>query len=454
MGNLIVGVDADGVLVDMSAFNIRDGKKFFKKEPVNPDAYSPMEIFGVTKEEEFKFGLKYFLSYINKEPARENASLIINKLNEEGYELHEITARKFTTMNNWFGEYNRNAFIKWLDKNEMQFKSIQFCSEENTPIEKLIACIKLLVDVMVEDKPDVALFLAQNGIKVLLFDAPYNQELNHPNMIRVYNWDQVYERISELDKMKEKYADDFSKKTLEEIIELSKEEKRRYFDSYRKYLKKVEIDERSVLKGRKRFKLLYNIGLPFVKAIFNPIVINKENVPYQNGFIIACNHETSNDQYLISTALKGRSFTGFASSTIEKTFRGRLFKFINGSVFIDRADSESKQKGTEELATRIAHDQIGLIFPEGTRKNKNEEGRKKFLLEFKLGTVSIAQKTGAPILPMAISYGKKYSLVRVGTPIFVKSDDDLIEKNQELYESISNLKNENIEYMKQKKKVK
>lgn len=32
---------------------------------------------------------------------------------------------------------------------------------------------------MVEDRPEVAEHLAKNGITVLLFDAPYNQKLNH-----------------------------------------------------------------------------------------------------------------------------------------------------------------------------------------------------------------------------------------------------------------------------------
>lgn len=75
-------------------------------------------------------------------------------------------------------------------------------------------------------------------------------------------------------------------------------------------------------------------------------------------------------------------------------------------------------------------------------------------MKFKLGTVSIAQKTGAPILPIAISYEEKYSLVRIGKPIFVKSVDDLQKKNQELYDSISELKKENIDYVKTMVKTK
>lgn len=452
---VVIGVDADGVMTDMMAFNLRDGQKFFKKPPVNPNGYSPTEIFGVTKDDEFKFGLKYFLKYIKKEPARTNCSKILNKLEGEGDELHSITARKFVTIDNLFGEYNRKTFKKWLSKNNIRFKSIQFCSEHNTPIEKMIACSKLSVDVMIEDKPEVAMYLAENGVKVLLFDNPYNQGLEHENMIRVKNWDEIYDQINIIRELKSKEQKSvFEKKTVDQLQKMSLEEKKDYFISYRKYLRNIKIDSKLFEKGKRRYKLLYTIGAIPVKMIFKPRIIGKENIPYQGGFIIASNHENSNDQYLIDIALNGKPFTGFAAHTIKNTFRGKLFEFIKSAIFIDRESPESKKSGSEELAVRIAHDQIGAIFPEGTRKNKTEEGRKKFLLPFKLGTVSIAQKTGGPILPVALSYGKKYSLVRVGAPIIVKPEDDLETVNKQLFEAVSKLKQENIDYMENKKQLK
>ena len=38
---------------------------------------------------------------------------------------------------------------------------------------------------MIDDRPEVALYLAEHHIKVLLFDAPYNQNLEHENVRRV-----------------------------------------------------------------------------------------------------------------------------------------------------------------------------------------------------------------------------------------------------------------------------
>ena len=68
--NLIIGIDADGVLVNMHEFNVREGKKYFKKEPVNYNAYSPKEMYNVSEKEEFLFGLKVFNKYCTKEPAK------------------------------------------------------------------------------------------------------------------------------------------------------------------------------------------------------------------------------------------------------------------------------------------------------------------------------------------------------------------------------------------------
>ena len=51
---------------------------------------------------------------------------------------------------------------------------------------------------MIDDKPEVALHLAENGIKVLLFDTRYNQKIEHDNVVRVYNWIDIYEKIKEL----------------------------------------------------------------------------------------------------------------------------------------------------------------------------------------------------------------------------------------------------------------
>ncbi len=45
----------------------------------------------------------------------------------------------------------------------------------------------------VEDKPKNALAGLNYGLKVLLYDHPYNQDFNHPDITRVNNWKQIHE---------------------------------------------------------------------------------------------------------------------------------------------------------------------------------------------------------------------------------------------------------------------
>ena len=98
--------------------------------------------------------------------------------------------------------------------------------------------------------------------------------------------------------------------------------------------------------------------------------------------------------------------------------------------------------GEEELAMRAVYGDNILIFPEGTRKNKTEEGKSLEQLPFKLGSVAIAQKTGSPILPTSIYYGKKHNYVKFGKLFFVKATDDLKKKNKELENIILNMTRE------------
>lgn len=438
MVNLVIGVDADGVLVNMSSFYLREGRKFFKKEPVDRDVYSSKDMFGVSSKQNFMFGLKVYTKYCTKELPMENAKEVIQKLNEEGCELHEITARMFTTNKGPIGNIYRKLFEKWCKKHDMHFKSFEYCSEDYSPRDKLIACKKLNVDVMIEDKPDVAYYLAENNVKVILMSAPYNKNLRHENIIRVSNWLEVYDKIQEIKTSLDR-NDEFTKLEIEDKLKLGNEEKIEYFKKYHNYLKNLEINEIALKKGNKRFKLIYKIAYLPIKIRFRPKVIGKENIPYQDGLIVASNHLNSFDQYIIGYALGNRAMTGFAASTIENTFRGKLFKFTKSAVFIDRESKESRKNGEEEISKRIIHGQTALIFPEGTRKNKTEEGKRKTLLEFKKGTVVISQKTGAPILPIAISYQKHKSVVKVGEILYINFTDDIDEANKRLRRTIEEM---------------
>ena len=452
---IIIGCDADGILTDLSAHNIREGKKTFKREPVNPNAYSLEEMFDlkdIPKLVLYAKALKIYANYCKNENPRENASKVIKELSENGFEFNSITARKFATSNSKLGALARSWFQNWLKKNKINFNSFQFCSEERSPEDKLLACKKLNVDYMIEDKPEVALHLANNGIKVLMINAPYNMETNHENIIHVNNWDEIKKvLLTKKQEQELKNEIEFSKKAKEEIKNLSVTEKEEYFKLYKNYLKNVSFDEEIFKQGDKKFKMIFSTLKYPVKAFYRVKVFGKEKIPYQNGFIIASNHNDSTDQYRIGLALGNRPFVGYAAKEIEDTFRGRLFKSTGLGIFVDRSNPESRKESAELMSNYVAHDRIALIFPEGTRKNKTEEGKNKFQNRFKLGTVALAQKTGTGILPVATNTFGNDTVIRFGELIFVEPTDDLEEKNKELELTVAKMSYENIKYYLTKK---
>lgn len=103
-------------------------------------------------------------------------------------------------MNNPLGWYSRFLYEQLLKKHNFGFDGIFYCSESKAPEDKLTGCQKYSAEIMIDDKPEVALYLADNGIKVFLFDTRYNQNVTHNNILRVYNWNDIYEKIKDIER--------------------------------------------------------------------------------------------------------------------------------------------------------------------------------------------------------------------------------------------------------------
>lgn len=455
MGIFIVGCDADGVLTDLSTHNLREGERVFKRKAINIDEYSienQFDLSDISKPILYLKAFKIYINYCQNEEPRKMVTNVINELSSSGFNFHSITARKFATDNNCLGYMARKMFSDWLNKNNLKFSSYHFCSEDRSMYDKLLACKKLNVNVMIEDRADVALHLADNGIMVLLFDAPYNKFLQHKNVIRVTSWEDIRLKLIDLKKIYDEQNDFcFEKKDKNEVINMDVFEKKIYFDNYKLHLKSFKINEAAFKKGDRIFKLIYNLLKIPVKLVYNTKVFGKEKIPYQNGFIIASNHIDSTDQYKIGLALGNRPFVGYAAKEIENTIRGRLFKLTGLGIFVDRNNSSDKQNASELMAQYVSNDRIALIFPEGTRKNKTEEGKQRFQNRFKIGTVSLAQKTGTGILPVSINSFGSDVIISFGEIMYVNPEDNLIDANKNLEINIANMGIENIKYYLEKK---
>ena len=186
------------------------------------------------------------------------------------------------------------------------------------------------------------------------------------------------------------------------------------------------------------YKVLKFILTPVFKLWYNPKIINKEVIPKSGNIIIAGNHKHIYDQCL-SIIATNRVINYLAK---KEYFEGKLAFFFKavGCIPVNRQtkDDNAVNKALEVLNN---HGAIG-IFPEGTRNKTNE-----FLLPFKYGTVSMAKKTDATIVPFGLTgdykFRSKNLTVRFGTP-FKVGNMTLEEANEKLYSEVKKLMEENL----------
>lgn len=193
------------------------------------------------------------------------------------------------------------------------------------------------------------------------------------------------------------------------------------------------------ISGEFGYRLLTPIMRVLFRLYYNPTIINKEVIPKEGPIIIAGNHKHIYDQCPVIMATK-RTIHYMAK---KEYFDGKLawfFKFV-GCIPVNR---EIKDIHAKEMALDILNNNGAIgIFPEGTR-NKTTD---KFLLPFKFGTVSMAKKTNATIIPFGVTgeykFRSKDLTIRFGTP-FKVDNMELEDANNKLYEEIGNLMKQNL----------
>lgn len=178
-------------------------------------------------------------------------------------------------------------------------------------------------------------------------------------------------------------------------------------------------------------KIIYTFLL---KILFRPKVYGIENIPKEGSLIFAGNHKHAVDPVVVMSSTE-RIVHYMAKESLFKGIHGKIFEKIgiikvyrtkSNPVAIMQADKILKNNGT-----------IG-IFPEGTRNKTEQE-----LLKFRKGTVVIAQRTGAKILPFAIR--GKYRIFRKGLEIEFGSPIDV--SNMEVEEANEYLRNKVLELL-------
>lgn len=170
-------------------------------------------------------------------------------------------------------------------------------------------------------------------------------------------------------------------------------------------MSKKKIDD-----GYKRNVFLYILIRPLLllvaKIIFNPKITGKENIPKNEGCVIASNHVHAIDPAILIYST--RRIIHFIAK--KELFLGKRKKFYLsfGTIPVDRDKKNPLALAVAEEF--LNNNEVIGIFPEGTR-NKEKVG----LLPFRFGAVKMAKTTGKKIIPCAItgSYKVFRSTVKV-----------------------------------------
>ena len=119
----------------------------------------------------------------------------------------------------------------------------------------------------------------------------------------------------------------------------------------------------------------------------------------------------------------------------------------NGAVYVDKDSKESKNNAKLELIRLLLNGKSITVFPESAWNLSPN----KLHLPLYLGIVDIAKKANVPIIPVLQEYtydeeildGKeriKRVYIKYGEPIYVKENDDLVDKLNEYSEQISTMR--------------
>ena len=148
------------------------------------------------------------------------------------------------------------------------------------------------------------------------------------------------------------------------------------------------------------YVLKYVLLGPLLRLVFRPRIEGLEHVPATGAAIVAGNHLSFSDHFLMPAILKRRiTFLAKKEYFTGPGVKGRLtaaFFRSAGQIPVDRTGKEAGQAAIREGLGVLRKDELLGIYPEGTRSH---DGR---LYKGKVGVAVMALKAGVPVIPCAM----------------------------------------------------
>ncbi len=158
------------------------------------------------------------------------------------------------------------------------------------------------------------------------------------------------------------------------------------------------MEETTTVVGRERMPLLYRalhtVLPPVVTAIYRPKVAGSQHIPATGPAILASNHLSFLDHFVLPAYLERPIF--FLGKSDYFSGWKRYFFTNLGVVPIDREGGDAGEAALRKGQQILAQGKLLGIYPEGTR---TPDGR---LYRGKTGPVRLAIRAGVPIIPVAM----------------------------------------------------
>ncbi|MGW5800543.1 lysophospholipid acyltransferase family protein [Streptomyces bacillaris] len=148
------------------------------------------------------------------------------------------------------------------------------------------------------------------------------------------------------------------------------------------------------------YVLKYVLLGPLLRVLFRPRIEGLENIPEEGAAIVAGNHLSFSDHFLMPAILKRRiTFLAKAEYFTGPGIKGRLTAFFfrsAGQIPVDRSGKDAGQAAIREGLGVLGKDELLGIYPEGTRSH---DGR---LYKGKVGVAVMAITARVPVIPCAM----------------------------------------------------
>ncbi|MGW4438199.1 lysophospholipid acyltransferase family protein [Streptomyces sp. NPDC004596] len=148
------------------------------------------------------------------------------------------------------------------------------------------------------------------------------------------------------------------------------------------------------------YLLKYVLLGPLLRLVFRPRIEGLDHVPATGPAIVAGNHLSFSDHFLMPAILRRRiTFLAKAEYFTGPGVKGRLTAFFfrsAGQIPVDRSGKEAGQAAIREGLGVLGRGELLGIYPEGTRSH---DGR---LYKGKVGVAVMALRAGVPVVPCAM----------------------------------------------------